>query len=832
MKKQKTLNRLVAVAAVLLAFCLVFMMPVGAEGTSVARIGDQEYTDLSTAFSEAVSESGTVTVEILNNVVLTGEWYSPTVSAPGYPVVIVEGNDKYISGLDKPLFSGTWAGGSGLIIKNLTIKDSTIVDDKDDEIGTVAVGAFIGYPQASATITLKNCHLINSTVEGGHWTGGLIGMSGGYNGNDGPVFMTLTIDGCSVTKSKIFGKGSVGGIIGHASCNAWTYVDIKNTEVSGNTITSTGSSSNKAGSVMGTVGVAGSPTTANGETKTGGVYVSSCTITENTVNSNSVENSKVYGRLGTPSGVLYVTSEIAVKSSDKGTVTVSEKATGRFDNDNDNGEANGEIVKITATPAEGYLLESLSVTGQYTGTTISVTNNQFTMPCEPVSISATWNELPEEVEPSVGVDVGVTDTLTTIDTTPTDSNTVVDVEKSESKVTITDTSTNVKIEVKFTNLNTETEGEVSGSVSGVTVTYPKNDAPSASNNEDTQIKQEVSFELVNVTTELPKIDSTFDSDKADKVTEKFPNHKPLAMITATNADKVNANMTKGEKTVTVKFTLPKSLVQSLVGDNYNLLKAYHIKTDGSFGDVDISIDPSSDPIVITVKGSGFSSYVIGYEEPEEEEIVSNGGGKDTGSGNYQYYPRDVPTNGIVDFGTSKVITGMELPAGSSGKVTLNTKPTFAMPENGFYAFEIDAPGYNLDAKINGGLSFQIPVADLEAEGFTANDIVLFHGTVAEDGKITWEALPTNLVKNENGIAYYKAAINGCSPFYIGFVEEGSIVNTEVVDPVTPPTEEPDVPGEILPEIPDVQDEPEEPSSPAPVLGLLAALGAAVVLRRK
>ena len=823
--------RFAAVAAVLLAFCLVFMAPVGAGGTAVAKIGDQEYTDLSTAFSDAVSKSGTVTVEILNNVVLTGEWSSPTVSAPRYPVVIVEGNNNYISGLDKPLFSGTWAGGSGLIIKNLTIKDSNIVEDAGDTKGTEGVGAFIGFPQASSTITLKNCHLINSTVTGGHWTGGLIGYAAGYAGTDGPVFMTLTIDGCSVQDSKISGKGSAGGIIGHATGNVWTLVDIKNTVISGNTITSTGSSNNKAGSVMGTVGAAGPAKEVNGVTKTGGVYVSSCTIDGNTVNSNNVANTKVYGRQGTSGGVLYVTSKIAVGSTDEGTVIVGQEATGRF---NDNVEKDGDTVTITASPAEGYLLDSLSVTGQYTNGVISVTNNQFTMPCEPVTISATWKDLPNVVEPSVGTEVEVTDTSTTIDTTPTGDTTVVDVKESEKKVIITDTETNVKIEVEFTDLNTETEGEVSGSVSVVTVTYPKNDAPSASDSENTQIKQEVSFKLVNVTTTLPTIDPTFNPDTANKVTEKFPNHNPLAMITATNADSVNANMTDGEKTVTVKFTLPKSLVQSLVGENYNLLKAYHLKADGSFGDVEISIDSSSDPIVITVKGSGFSSYVIGYEEPEEEEIVNNnnGGGKDTGSGNYQYYPRDVPTNGIVDFGTSKVVTGMELPAGSSGKVTLNTKPTFAMPENGYYAFEIDAPGYNLEAKINGGLSFQIPVADLEAAGWTAKDIVLYHGTVAEDGKITWEALPTNLVKNENGIAYYKSAINGCSPFYIGFVKNGSVVNTEVVDPVTPPTDEPqDVPGEVLPEIPPV-DEPETPATPAPILAVLAGLGAAVVLRRK
>ena len=116
--------------------------------------------------------------------------------------------------------------------------------------------------------------------------------------------------------------------------------------------------------------------------------------------------------------------------------------------------------------------------------------------------------------------------------------------------------------------------------------------------------------------------------------------------------------------------------------------------------------------------------------------------------------------------------------------------------------------------------------------------MLFHGTVGEDGKIVWEALPTNLVKNENGVASYKAAIAGCSPFYIGFVKDGSVVNTEVVDPVTPETPEtpetpvtPDEP-EVLPPV-DEPETPEQPTeSPAPILAVLAGLGAAVVLRRK
>ena len=130
-------------------------------------------------------------------------------------------------------------------------------------------------------------------------------MAGGYSGNDGPVFMTLTIDGCSVTDSTITGKGSVGGIIGHGSCSAWTDVIIVNSTVSGNTITSTGSSNNKAGSVMGTIGAAGQPTTADGVTKTGGMSVS-VTTADNTVKSADKVITTIYGRQGTPTGLLEI----------------------------------------------------------------------------------------------------------------------------------------------------------------------------------------------------------------------------------------------------------------------------------------------------------------------------------------------------------------------------------------------------------------------------------------------------------------------------------------------------------------------------------------------
>lgn len=275
--------------------------------TYVAQIGDVKYTDLQAAIDAAATGTGNVTVEILDNINLSGvDWNPVTVSGPGYPVVTVNGNEKTITGLNDMLFAGTWAGKSGLIINDLTIANSIIVNDENDEIGTVGVGAFIGYPQASSTITLNNCHLVNSTVKGGHWTGGLIGIAGGYSGNDGPVFMNLTIKNCSVTGSTITGKGSAGGISGHAANDAWTNVVIENTTVSGNTIKSTGSSNNKAGAVMGTIGAAGQPTTTNGVTKTGGASVSA-TVSGNTVTSNGTTITTIYGRQGTSTGMLCVT---------------------------------------------------------------------------------------------------------------------------------------------------------------------------------------------------------------------------------------------------------------------------------------------------------------------------------------------------------------------------------------------------------------------------------------------------------------------------------------------------------------------------------------------
>lgn len=171
----------------------------------------------------------------------------------GADIVTIEGNGAVITGLTAPLFAGGFAGGSGIVIKNLTIKDSAIVS-----ANTIGSGAFIESVDSMAKIELTNCHLLNSTVTGGAGsrTGGLIGWTAGYNNvNDGPVKTYVTIDGCSVVGCTITCDGSVGGINGHAGNNAWTYTTIKNCTVKDNTLASTDDGGWRVGVVVGTANV-------------------------------------------------------------------------------------------------------------------------------------------------------------------------------------------------------------------------------------------------------------------------------------------------------------------------------------------------------------------------------------------------------------------------------------------------------------------------------------------------------------------------------------------------------------------------------------------------
>ena len=183
----------------------------------------------------------------------TGETWTPA-SIDGYKgagVITINGNGHTITGLNDSLIAGGFAGESGVIINDLTLDKVNI--RKNNDSGS-AVGAFIGMVDSMPTIELNNCKLTNSHVEGGHWTGGLIGYIAGYNGA-GSVKTNVTIKNCEVIGCTIAAYGSGGAIIGHAGGNAFTYQTVENCTVEDCTISSTNTSSWRIGVVAGTSGV-------------------------------------------------------------------------------------------------------------------------------------------------------------------------------------------------------------------------------------------------------------------------------------------------------------------------------------------------------------------------------------------------------------------------------------------------------------------------------------------------------------------------------------------------------------------------------------------------
>ncbi len=215
--------------------------------------------------------AGNNTLHIASDIVLAeGETWTP-VTINGYNgagVITINGGGHTISGLNAPLFAGGFAGASGVIINDLTIADSAIVSTND-----VGSGAFVEKIDSMPTITLSNCHLVDSSVSGSR-TGGLIGWNSGYNDvSDGPVQTHVTITDCSVTNCVITGNGTVGGIVGHAGANAWTWNTIENCKVMNCTLTSN-DDSYRVGAIVGTANV-------------GEVKITNCTSTNNDIKQNN-----------------------------------------------------------------------------------------------------------------------------------------------------------------------------------------------------------------------------------------------------------------------------------------------------------------------------------------------------------------------------------------------------------------------------------------------------------------------------------------------------------------------------------------------------------------
>lgn len=222
-----------------------------------------------------------ITMRLANHLDMANMPWTPTKidSYAGFSTITIQGENYCMRGLSAPMFDGGFGGDAGIIIRDVTIVDSNI-----ESTNTLGSGAFIEVLDSVAVVELDNCHLVKSTLKGSR-TGGLIGWTAGYNNtSDGPVKSYVNIKNCSVDSCTITGSGTVGGIIGQAGANAWTFQTLENCEVNNTKLVSTNASDKGIGTMVGTANV-GEITLINCESL-GVSEIGADTVTD-----------KIYGRL-------------------------------------------------------------------------------------------------------------------------------------------------------------------------------------------------------------------------------------------------------------------------------------------------------------------------------------------------------------------------------------------------------------------------------------------------------------------------------------------------------------------------------------------------------
>lgn len=236
-------------------------------------------------------------INLKNSIELSNKSWTPT-TLSGYDMsklkgcsVVINGNGYSIYNLSietngySALIGGVWSEVQ-LEINDLTISNATIKAGKDKDGALYYASGFVGSVDSASSVKLKNCTLKNSKIESGKYAGAFMAYNCGFDKlTNGAIKTRVDFISCSVLDSSIKAEGSVGGIIGHAGANPFTYNTIENCIVKNTEITSTDTDDNKAGAIVGTAHV-------------GEVIIDNAKYNENvTVISNTTQiKDRCYGR--------------------------------------------------------------------------------------------------------------------------------------------------------------------------------------------------------------------------------------------------------------------------------------------------------------------------------------------------------------------------------------------------------------------------------------------------------------------------------------------------------------------------------------------------------
>jgi PGF-pre-PGF domain-containing protein len=164
--------------------------------------------------------------------------------------------------------------------------------------------------------------------------------------------------------------------------------------------------------------------------------------------------------------------------------------------------------------------------------------------------------------------------------------------------------------------------------------------------------------------------------------------------------------------------------------------------------------------------NGFSEFGLGGTSTTPGPSGGGGGGGDSDGPVSMVTPQQVPGTTKVNVGGDSAVTQVAITGtGISGVIVtgtvvsgpgLNTEP----PSRMVYEY-VDITPARYATISEAVISFTVPVTWLTERQLTPPNVVMYH-LVGQ----TWVALPTTLVKVENGVAYYTAASPGFSRFAI------------------------------------------------------------------
>lgn len=406
MKKLLKLTAVLTVIALLASCFAVFSVSAGDTDPGYT-IGDATYTVTTAAGLQAIStgiSEGTIATDItikLGNDIVFGEsdTFTPIGTSTYKFAGTFDGNNKTISGMkidsaEKCVGLLSYSGGAGVLVQNLTIKDSSIK-------GNTHVGAIIGSVDAGCTDTtvITNVKVINTTISTTVTKASTACVIGSIIGG---AYADINITNVFVN-ADISGTKQTGGLVG--LCKNAISIDVRNA-VSVSSVD--GSTGQHIGGLVGCLNGTEAATftncinagTVNINTSNQGMIVGYGYNAQATTATNcyimGAENVTVFGGTGANNGKDYTNSAVEAKTRDElaaiiktmGDATenkytlATEALAGLFGNDMVYAqirESDNALRFVAPITGKDYKAVGMTITATYNGTGKSVTKTATTL---------------------------------------------------------------------------------------------------------------------------------------------------------------------------------------------------------------------------------------------------------------------------------------------------------------------------------------------------------------------------------------------------------------------------------------------------------------------